>query len=137
MMHASGQGRLCIASGSRKFQAVEIGDEPAYFREEALFAFEEALAFENGRVPSKVSADLQLVHVRNRGRVLIASNYQPRALEVTREEPCRVLMDALLGWHGNITPRVVSMAEEATADGASLAGVELTGEGRVLLDAAI
>jgi uncharacterized protein (AIM24 family) len=135
MMHVAGQGRLWIGTGSRQFHDIEIGDEPAYFREDALFGFEESLLFENGRVPSKYSGDLQLIHLRNRGRALITSKHQPRSMDVTRGEPCRVMLDVLLGWHGNITPRVVAIAEEALPEGLALAGVELSGEGRVLLDA--
>jgi Flp pilus assembly protein TadD len=137
MMHASGKGRLFIAPGDRRFHAVEIGDEPSYFREDVLFAFEESLIFENGRVPSKFSGDLQLVHLRNRGRAMLISKNQPRSIEIKKDEPCRVLMDVLLGWHGNITPRVVAIAEEAAEDGSALAGIELTGEGSALLDAAL
>jgi len=136
-MHAAGKGRLCIAPGDRQFHAIEIGDEPAYFREDSLYAFEESLLFENGRVPSKYSGDLQLIHLRNRGRALITSKNRPRSIQVTKDEPCRVLLDVLLGWHGNITPRIVAIAEEATADGLALGGVELAGEGRVLLDATL
>src|SRR6185437_3662810 len=116
MMHVTGQGRLWIGTNGRQFHAVEIGDEPSYFKEEALYGFEESLLFENGRVPSKLSGDLQLIHLRNRGRALIVSKHPPRSVEVNKDEPCRVLIDMLLGWHGNITPRVVQMVEDAPTD---------------------
>ena len=134
IMLASGKGRIWVAPGKRSFHALEIGDEPAYFREDVLFAFEETLSFENGRVPSKQSGDLQLVHLRSRGRALITSQHAVRTVDVTKDEPCRVPMDVLLGWHGSITPRIVTIAEEASPGAAPLAAVELTGEGRLLLD---
>jgi uncharacterized protein (AIM24 family) len=132
MMNVVGKGRLWIGTNGRQFHAVEIGDEPAYFKEEALFGFEESLLFENGRVPSKLSGDLQLIHLRNRGRVLIVSKNRPRSVEVSRESPCRVLVDVLIGWHGSVTPKVVEMVGEGEG---AVVGVELVGEGRVLLDA--
>src|SRR5205085_1924812 len=53
MLRASGAGRFIISREGRTFTALELGDEPAYFREETLFAFEESIVFENGRVPSR------------------------------------------------------------------------------------
>jgi Tfp pilus assembly protein PilF/uncharacterized protein (AIM24 family) len=135
MMSVAGHGRLWIAAQERRFAAVEMGDEPAYFQEEALFAFEESLLFENGRVPSRFSGDLQLVHLRGRGRALLVSKHRVRSLEVTPDERVRVPLERLLGWHGNLAPSIVALAEDPAADAVPLAAVELTGAGRVLLDA--
>jgi uncharacterized protein (AIM24 family) len=135
MMRVAGHGRLWVATLGRRFHAVEIGDEAAYFREEVLFAFEESLLFENGRVPSKYGSDLHLVHLRNRGRALLASRCVPRSVDVSKDEPCRVPLEVLLGWHGNVAPRIVALVEAEAPDGLPLAAVELAGEGRVLLDA--
>jgi hypothetical protein len=137
MMHVNGKGRLWMTPGTQTLTPIEIGDEPAYFREESVFGFEESLLFENGRVPSKVGSDLQLVHLRNRGRALIASKHPPRSMSVQRGEPCQVLVDVLIGWQGDITPRIVTLGGDALPEGVSLVGVELTGEGRVLLDAPV
>jgi len=134
MMHATGPGRVWVQPGARRFLTLEIGDEAAFFREDLVFAFEESLLFENGRVPSKVGGDLQLVHLRGRGKVLVSTAFRPRAVEVTREEPCRVPVDRLVGWHGNVAPRVVALGEDGTETNA-VATVELSGEGRVILDA--
>lgn len=135
MMHVAGTGALWVATGGRTFQALEIGDEAAYFREEAVYAFEESLLFENGRVPSKFGGDLHLVHLRNRGQALIASRAPPRALDVGPEDVLRVPLDVLLGWHGNVAPRIVALAGQSADDAHTVVAVELTGEGRVLLDA--
>jgi uncharacterized protein (AIM24 family) len=137
MMHASGKGKVCVAPAGRTFTIFEVGDDPAYVREDVLFAFEESLVFENGRVPSQQGADLQLVHLRNRGRLLLVSRNEPFTMDVKKDEPCRVQADVLLGWTGNITPRLVAIADEATPEGLAMNGVELTGEGRVMLDAAV
>jgi hypothetical protein len=132
MLRASGEGRFVIAREGRHFTALELGDEPAYFREEVLFAFEETILFENGRVPSKGGTDLHLVHLRGRGRLLLVSQGVPKAVDVLRGEPLRIPMDQLVGWHGPlIQPRLVPIVEEAPELGVAL---ELAGEGRALID---
>jgi Flp pilus assembly protein TadD/uncharacterized protein (AIM24 family) len=133
MLRASGEGRFVISREGRVFTALELGDEPAYFREEVLFAFEESIVFENGRVPSKTGHDLHLVHVRGRGKLLLVTVGEPKAVELKRGEPLRIPMDQLVGWHGPlIQPRVVPIVEEAPELGVAL---ELAGEGSALVDA--
>ena len=66
------------------------------------------------------------------------------AMDVSADAPLRVPMDALVGWHGALTPKVHPLVEVHVPSGApepppqpDAAGnvlVELTGEGRVLLD---
>jgi uncharacterized protein (AIM24 family) len=133
MLRASGEGRFVVSRENRVFTALELGDEPAYFREEVLFAFEESIVFENGRVPSKSGHDLHLVHVRGRGKLLLVTAGAPKAVELTRGEPLRIPMDQLIGWHGPlIQPRVVPIVDEAPELGVAL---ELSGEGSALVDA--
>ena len=134
MLRASGEGRYVISREGRCFTALELGDEPAYFREEVLFAFEESLLFENGRVPSRSGADLHLVHLRGRGKLLLVTTGAPKAVEVRKGEPLRIPMDQLIGWHGPlIQPRLAPIVEEAPEMGVAL---ELAGEGRALIDVA-
>jgi len=133
MLRAQGDGRYVISREGRHFTALELADEPAYFREEILFAFEETIVFENGRVPSKVGQDLHLVHLRGRGKLLLVTSGIPRSVEVAKGEPLRIPMDQLVGWHGPlIQPRLVPIVEEAPELGVAL---ELAGEGRALVDA--
>jgi uncharacterized protein (AIM24 family) len=132
MLRAAGEGRLVIAREGRRFTALELADEPAYFREETLFAFEESVLFENGRVPSKGGPDLHLVHMRGRGRLLLVTAGTPKSVDVVRGEPLRIPMEQLVGWHGPlIQPRLVPIVDAAPEMGVAL---ELSGEGRALLD---
>ena len=132
MLRATGEGRFIISREGRHFTALELGDEPAYFREEILFAFQESIVFENGRVPSKTGPDLHLVQLRGRGKLLLVTVGTPKAVEIVKGEPMRIPMDQLVGWHGPlIQPRLVPIVEEAPELGVAL---ELAGEGRALLD---
>jgi uncharacterized protein (AIM24 family) len=132
MLRASGEGRFVVSREGRAFTALELGDEPAYFREEILYAFEESILFENGRVPSKGGTDLHLVHLRGHGKLLLVTQCAPRSVEVKRGEALRIPMDQLVGWHGPlIQPRLVPIVDEAPEMGVAL---ELAGEGRALID---
>ncbi|MFT3914621.1 MAG: tetratricopeptide repeat protein [Anaeromyxobacteraceae bacterium] len=130
-MHlASGEGTLLVRSPGRKFTVLDLGSEAAYFREEVLFGFEDALAFENGRVPSSIAVDLNLVHLRGNGNFLLATGGNPVAIDVTVDAPLKLPLEALVGWVGGLTPKVSLLSE----DDPTTAAVELTGEGRVLAD---
>lgn len=125
-----GDATLLFAAGARRFTPLELGDA-AFLREEALFAMDDELAFENGRVPSAGAEELNLVHLRGRGAVLLATAGPPRTLEVRPGAPLRLPLEALVGWVGALTPRLCALVEGGPVE---VVGVELSGEGRVLLD---
>jgi len=135
MMRASGEGALLFRTGDRRITAVDLAGESGYFREEAIFGFEDALAYENGRVASRLGIDLNLVHLRGRGRFLLTTTGELAALPVSADAPLRVPLPVLAGWTGTVTPRVAPLAEGADpADASAALVVELSGDGRVLLD---
>lgn len=132
MHRASGDGVLLFRTGRRRFTILDLGPDAAYLREEALFGFEEGIAFENGRVPSSVSGELHLVHLRGRGRFLLATAGDPVTVDVVPGSPLRVPLGALVGWLGGLTPRVCALVEDDPAP--LVVAVELTGKGRVIAD---
>jgi uncharacterized protein (AIM24 family) len=125
-----GDGVLLFAAGDRRFTPLRL-DDSAFFREEAVFGIEDPVAFENGRVPSSGSGELNLVHVRGQGTVLLVTAGEPEALQVSPDAPLRLPVSALVGWIGSLTPRLVGLLQGGPAD---VLGVELSGEGRVLVD---
>jgi uncharacterized protein (AIM24 family) len=134
MHRASGAGTLLFRADGRRFTALELGAEPAYLREEVVFGFDEGVSWENGRVPSSTSAELNLVLLRGRGRFLLVTAGEPVALDVGPDAPLRVPLDALVGWTGALTPRLTGLLDDVAAPG--VVAVELTGEGRALVDPA-
>jgi uncharacterized protein (AIM24 family) len=130
MMRATGQGMLIVAAPKKRFLSVDLADESAYLREDVVFAFEEPVMFENGRVPSDVAPDLDLVHLRGKGKVLVLLDGPLRTLDVHADRPATVPMQHLVGWWGNLAPKIVALVPEEGK--ASPAGVELTGEGYAL-----
>jgi uncharacterized protein (AIM24 family) len=132
LVRASGQGVLFIESAeARSFLAVELGEEGAYFREECLFAFEESLSFENGKVPSELGTELDLVNLNGQGRVLLGLTGRLRSVAIAEESPVTVPLSHLVGWQGKVTPLVVPLGE-AGSEPASVA-VQLSGEGFALI----
>jgi uncharacterized protein (AIM24 family) len=132
MLRAAGEGELLYAAGERLLVRLALEGDAGYFREDAVFALEEAVAFENGRVAAQGGPDLHLVHLRGRGEVLLEARGEVAALEVAAGAPVRVAVAALVGWTGALTPHVGPLVEGG-GPGAALA-VELSGEGRVLVD---
>lgn len=132
MVRVLGSGSLVFATRDRTFIAVELNEESAYFQEDFVFGFEESVIFENGRVPSQIAPDLHLVHLRGRGKVLLSVPNGLRSVEVQSDSPCRIPLAVLVGWHGNMTPKIVGVLQEGDAI-ATIAAVELTGEGFAIL----
>lgn len=137
MMRASGRAVLLVSAESgKRFVPLDLADESAYFREESVYAFEEALMFENGRVPAEAGeVDLNLVHLRGQGKVLVKLEGALRSQRVRSDDPVTVPLSRLVGWFGNLSPRLAALwSEDASGAGAGEGGaVELAGEGFVLL----
>jgi Flp pilus assembly protein TadD/uncharacterized protein (AIM24 family) len=139
MNRMAGEGALFFRTGGWVFTVVDLAGDTGYFREGAVFALEEAVIFENGRVPSRHSRDLDLVHLRGRGRMLLRTAGAPVAIEVSGTESLRVPPSALVGWMGAVTPRIgllggVDGVAATTPSPGSPVMVELTGDGRVFVD---
>jgi uncharacterized protein (AIM24 family) len=127
MHRASGNGTLLFAGDRRRFTPVELHGGAAHLREDAVFGFDGTLSFDNGRLASPDATEIELVRLAGEGAVLLASRGALSAVDVEPERPLRVSAAAVIGWSGALTPRLVPLAPDVD-------GVELTGEGRVLLD---
>ncbi len=132
MHRVTGDGVLLFRTAGRRFTSLDLGPDAAYLREESLFGFDGGIAFENGRVPSSISGELHLVHLRGRGRFLLATEGEPVTLDVVADAPLKVPLASLVGWVGTLTPRVCALVEDSGAP--VVVAVELTGEGRVVAD---
>jgi uncharacterized protein (AIM24 family) len=129
MHRVVGQGLVVLRAAGRRFTVLELGGEAGYFREAVVFGFQEEVSFENGRLPSP-SGGLDLVHLRGRGRLVLVTRGEPVAVEVTPASPVHVPLAALVGWTGALTPRIAPLF----GGGAEGDAVEISGEGRVLVD---
>jgi uncharacterized protein (AIM24 family) len=134
MQRVSGHGVLYLEPGKSKFHALDLidqagvsfDDEGAYLREDMVFAFEEPLMFENGKLMQDNSA-MELVHLKGQGRVLIQLDGELRAMPVPAGTPMVIPLARLVGWFGRLTPRMIGFGGQGA--------MELTGEGFALLGA--
>ncbi|MGQ0506901.1 MAG: hypothetical protein ACT4TC_16445, partial [Myxococcaceae bacterium] len=132
VMRAKGTGVLVIENKGQLFQSSDLNDESAYFREDVVFAFEEEVVFENGNVPSDVAPDVQLVHLRGKGQVLLCLQGPLKSVPVKDGQSVTLPLAHLVGWYGSLSPRIIALVSDGKGK-ALKAGVELSGEGFALL----
>jgi hypothetical protein len=77
LQRVKGHGVIYLEPGRAKFHAVDltdqngasVDDDGAYLREELVFAFEEPISFENGKL-SNDQLSLELAHLKGNGRIV-------------------------------------------------------------------
>jgi len=132
IVRVQGQGTLYFRIDGQAFLPIELDGESAYFREDRVFAIENSLGFENGRLPAPFATDFDLVHLRGSGLVLLGLDGELQSLEVSEMRPAIIPLERLVGWQGRLTPRVCSMLPEDRGK-VQQVGLELTGDGFGLL----
>jgi uncharacterized protein (AIM24 family) len=136
MLRAAGEGGLLLCAGEARFSALRLEDESSYFREEVVSGFEATVQFENGRIAARPGPDLNLVHLRGPGALLLRTRGAVVALDVQPSRAVRIPVAALVGFSGAVTPRVVALLDPAGPEPVrpEALAVELSGSGRVLVD---
>ena len=86
------------------FHGITLSGELLFVRESLVWAFDDSLSFESGRVPMP-KGELSLVQLHGEGAVVLALPRAPSALRVTEGEEVRIVPDALVGWTGRLLPR--------------------------------
>lgn len=130
---AQGTGVMVVSPRGGRFTALMLrAGDVLYLREPAVYAFEESLSWENGRVPGARgigAAGLRLVQFRGEGRLVLRSGRAPRVLRVGGAEVYYVDYALLLGWSGQVVPRQLR-----GLDGEPTQFLAFTGEGALLLE---
>ncbi len=132
LQRVTGNGVLYLEPGRSKFHAVDLtdqngvalDDDGAYLREEMVFAFEEAIFYENGRLTAE-GQSLDLAHLKGNGRVLLQLDGSLRAMPIPLGAPMVVPLHRVVGWFGRVSPRLMGFGGRGA--------LELTGEGYALL----
>ncbi len=139
MLRGTGAGAIVHSVPGKRLTRLELdGERSACVCDAVILAFEGSLAYENGRVASRLGTDLEVVQLRGRGQVLLASRGPIALVPVTPASPIRVPVSRVAGWIGALAPHFGPLADQergpGRADSAPLA-IELSGEGDVLLEA--
>jgi Flp pilus assembly protein TadD/uncharacterized protein (AIM24 family) len=125
----SGTGLIVVSPRGAKFTALALKDDILYVRETALYAFEETLHWENGRVPGGGAMPLLVVQLRGTGRCVIRAERAAFCVKMEPEATLYVGQEVLLGWIGRVVPRQLK-----GSDGEPTPYVECTGEGALILE---
>lgn len=99
-----GQGFCVLDLGELLPTALTLASEEIYLVESAVVGFSSGLVWENGRLPSESDRDLDIVHLRGSGRVVLGSKQRVVSLPVEKEAPVVVHAHKLLGWTGQLVP---------------------------------
>ena len=129
MFSANGHGLVVVAPRGAKFTALSLADDIVYVREASLFAFEENLHWENGRVPGGGPDSMRVVQFRGTGRLVVRAARAAFSLKIEPEQPMFVEATTLLGWIGRVVPRVLH-----GQDGEPTPYIECSGEGVLILE---
>ena len=81
-----------------------LKNEELYLVESALLAFTQGLVWENGRLPSEADRDLDIVHLRGSGKLVLGSRAPLLLLGVRPDAPTIVHAARLIGWSGQLVP---------------------------------
>lgn len=131
-----GLGQVIFARRGGGFHVLRLRHDLAYFREDAVWAFEAGLKWDHGLMPGSRGGDpLPLVRLAGDGLCAIHARGEVITLKVTPERPQRVAADALIGWIGAVVVIAEGSAPWLRCEGEGALIVELaalartTGEG--------
>ena len=128
LSRVSGKGLILVAPQGQRFTALSLQNDIFYLREPAVYAFEDTLHWENGRVPGGAEW-YPVVQFRGSGRLVVRTVRSLACVKVTPEDSTYVEPETLIGWIGQVSPRVLEELEEAPAS-----YLECKGEGVLLLE---
>lgn len=128
---ALGDGRAWLDAGDAEVTVLALDNEELYLVEGTLLAFSAGLVWENGRLPEPGGKDLDIVHLRGTGRVVLQTKRRLRAIE-SGDRPVTVAAPRLVGWAGAVVPSRGSFPGlPESVDRPSI--VRFEGNGRVLV----
>jgi uncharacterized protein (AIM24 family) len=99
-----GRGFCVLQLGELVPSAITLNSEELYLVESGVVAFSAGLVWENGRLPSEADKDLDIVHLRGSGRVILGAKRTVLALPVRSDVPVIVQASHLVGWTGQLVP---------------------------------
>ena len=129
LVQATGSGLVVVSPRGGMFAVLALGPKDVlYVRESMVFAFEESLYWENGRVPGSGGGGGMIVQFRGEGGVVLRAVKMPWAVRIATGDVLYVEQDALVGWSGDVVPQQLR-----GVDGQPTQFVVCTGEGALFI----
>jgi uncharacterized protein (AIM24 family) len=135
VMKIAGEGILLLSAGEKRIMIVSVlAKENLYVKENALFSFQSTVSWENGTINIGPEKKIELVQLSGEGNVGLISRKTPSIQEVQGGDPFRLPADALVGWQGKLTPKII--AEQYTELGREGENyfIEFIGKGRIIVE---
>jgi Flp pilus assembly protein TadD/uncharacterized protein (AIM24 family) len=129
MFAASGRGVMVVAARGARFNILALADDIVYLREANVYAFEESLHWENGRIPGAGQDGTRVVQFRGDGRLVLRTQRPVVTLKTESEGALFVDGATLIGWIGRVVPRVL-----VNERGEPTPYIEVSGEGVIILE---
>ncbi len=104
MVAVMGSGVAVFDPAQMDVAVLELSNEELYLVESALASFSAGLVWENGRLPSDGGPDLDIVHLRGTGAVVLGSPKRIYAHTVLADAPVTLHVERLVGWNGQVVP---------------------------------
>jgi uncharacterized protein (AIM24 family)/tetratricopeptide (TPR) repeat protein len=134
IMKVTGSGQVIMNPGEEKISILRLDEEMLYVVESRVFAFQEGLIWENGRIQTGASSeDLNLVQFKGTGEVAVSFTGALSAFTVSQNLPAVVDYSAIVGWAGKLLPQVKSSEEKLPFKTKNL--LEFKGEGVIIVEA--
>lgn len=124
----TGRGQLVVSPRGGHFTILALQNDVLYLREAALYAFEESLLWENGRIPGGGEAGIEVVQLRGSGRCVFHASQPTFCVKLESPHTLFIETRALLGWIGRVVPRHLPVDPST-----GTAYIECSGEGALIL----
>lgn len=126
-----GAGRLLLSPHpDTRLLLFNVDRDPVYLRENHVVGFQPQVSYESGQLDPRRAGDA-VVKLSGAGSVVAYTRGRLGSVPVTPEAPVSVRAGQLLGWTGQLLPRVVPQQEAIAALSDMVA---FTGHGAVLID---
>jgi tetratricopeptide (TPR) repeat protein/uncharacterized protein (AIM24 family) len=135
IMKVSGEGTLLLSSGEKRIVIVPLPlGENLYVKEEALFSFQSTVSWENGTINIGPKDHIELVQLSGEGNVALVSAKTPTIREVAVGKPLKVEGEALVGWQGRLSPKVIMEGHDEKVNQGKDYFIEFVGKGKVIVE---
>ncbi len=135
VMKITGEGTLLLSSGEKRILILKLmPNETLYVKEDALFSFQSTISWENGKINIGPKESIDLVQLSGQGGVALVSEKTPVIHEISEGKPRKVKKDAVVGWHGRLTPRIVAETRDGEGKTGDRYFIEFLGKGKVIVE---
>ncbi len=136
IMKIKGEGKVLISHGDKRISITKIkAKEVFYVKESSIIAFQSGFSWENGSIKLTKESNLEILQLKGIGDLATISKTDPVTKQVVEGAPFKVRAEAIIGWQGKITPKVVQLSQKKdNSNSVDLPFIEFSGKGRIIIE---